>query len=100
MYCPYCKDAMVMINGELYCKLGNCYFSKKISNRFIEKIKGLEDRRNKSADLIFKKDSKFYCVNCGDKMQRIDDLQEICTTCGFDIDKSEHYHLIEFNPHK
>jgi DNA-directed RNA polymerase subunit RPC12/RpoP len=97
MYCPYCKEELLIKNGELYCKVGTCYFSKHIVMVFKDKIDNL-----KKAEALTPKDDKegiFFCVNCGSKMMKIESMHEVCKYCGFEINKSMYYEIIERNPH-
>jgi predicted amidophosphoribosyltransferase len=99
MYCPYCKEELKVYNGELYCKAAGSYFSKHIEKAFDEKI------ANSKKDKVHKfkveniEDGRFFCVNCGNKMKRIESMHEVCKCCGFEINKSMYFEIVEINPH-
>jgi hypothetical protein len=95
MFCPYCKNTLENRNGELYCNVG-CYFSKDVSTRFNEKIKNLVVDENMNIN----NEGRFFCVNCVERMKKIGVMNEKCSNCGFNIDKSDYYKIIEFNPHE
>ncbi len=100
MKCPYCKGLLQLKNEEYYCEYGNCYFSKNISNYFIEaaksdKVNNMEFTKNESKQL-----GRFFCVHCGDKMRKTEELCEVCTSCGFIMNKSVYYQIIELSVHK
>lgn len=90
---------MQVKNGELYCSSWNCYFLINISNHFAKELCGLSGKQLKN---IFEvdRDSRFYCVNCGQKMKKLEEMHEVCMNCGFEIEKPTYYRIIEFNPHK
>ncbi len=97
MYCPYCKAELLKNNGELYCKVGTSSFSKHIEMVFEDKITNLK----KEKALVPKDENEghFFCVNCGSKMIKIESMHEVCKDCGFAINKSMYYEIIEKNPH-
>lgn len=96
MYCPYCKGELKLVNEELYCEKGKCYFSKHVSDIFkssrVEQVKKITTEANKNG--------RFFCVNCGKPLKIIDTMKEICESCGFEIDKALYYQIIEVNPHE
>ena len=99
MFCPYCKDELEVRNGELYCKTGKCYFSKHIESALIEKIGNTKNFQLCKLDDEDKKEGHFHCVNCGNKMKKIEPIHEVCICCGFEINKSMYHEIIELNPH-
>ena len=103
MKCPYCKlDIIKSDNGELYCKKGDCYFSKIVSGKF-DKIILSENRITDFKPYINSKNSHLFCVNCGNAMKFVNETsarESICTNCGVVYDKSLYYNMIELNPHK
>lgn len=103
MKCPYCKLDLVKSNkGELYCKKGDCYFSKIVSGKF-DKIILSENHITDFKPYINNKNSHLFCVNCGDIMKFMNEIfmgELICINCGIVYDKSLHYNIIELNPHK
>jgi ribosomal protein L37AE/L43A len=100
MYCPYCKCELKIKSGELYCKNRNNYFSKHIGKVFEEKIDGSQKIQGDLTRLDDTEEGRFYCVNCGEKMRRNGTMQEVCTQCGFQINKSMYYEITELNPHR
>jgi len=100
MYCPYCKEELKLVNGELYCDLGDCCFSKSLNNYFIGQINNLKNKEIIENENTQKENGRFYCVNCGNRMKRIEELHETCICCGFEIDKGMYFKIIELNPHK
>ncbi|KQX51380.1 MULTISPECIES: hypothetical protein [unclassified Paenibacillus] len=100
MYCPYCKEELKVNNEELYCKAGESYFSKhmeKVFNVAIDNSKEVEVRIPKVEN---SEAGRFFCVNCGSKMMKIESMHEVCTCCGFEINKRTFYEIIELNPHR
>jgi hypothetical protein len=96
MYCPYCKNELKIVSGELYCQKGKCYFSKNVSKKF----KSPPNQHVESITNEVGSNGKFFCVICGKPMRRIDPMKEICLYCGFKIDKALYYEIIELNPHE
>ncbi|WP_129692457.1 hypothetical protein [Gottfriedia acidiceleris] len=100
IYCPYCKEELNVKNGELYCKDGESYFSKHIEKVFNEKIGNSKKTKTLISTSGNSKEGRFFCVNCGNKMMKIESMHEICLCCGFEITKGMYYEIIELNPHK
>jgi|GEM_PF-3576944 len=99
MYCPYCKEELEANNGELYCKVGDSYFSKHIEKVFDEKIDNSKKAKVNMPKVENGEEGRFFCVNCGNKMKKIDSMHEVCICCGFEINKSMYFEIIELNPH-
>lgn len=99
MYCPYCKEELKVNNGELYCKVEDIYFSKHIEKVFCEKIDNSKIDKVHVSEVENIEEGYFFCVNCGNKMKKIESMHEACICCGFEIDKSMYFKIIEFNPH-
>jgi hypothetical protein len=99
MYCPYCKEELKIKDGELYCETGNSYFSKRIENRFEEAIRNSQGDQINNDIVENSMEGIFHCVNCGQSMHRTEPMHEVCICCGFEINKSMFYEIIELNPH-
>lgn len=100
MYCPYCKEELKVNNEELYCKDGDCYFSKHIEEVFNEKIVNSIKAKALISTSENSKEGLFFCVNCGNKMKKIESMHEVCLCCGFEITKGMYYEIIERHPHR
>ncbi|GLC31211.1 hypothetical protein bsdE14_26210 [Clostridium omnivorum] len=99
MHCPYCNNELKYNNGELYCVTGDCFFSKHIENRFEENSDDFYNTREIKSKEVNAPEGRFYCVKCGEKMKKIGFLHEMCSSCGFEIDKLMYREIIELNPH-
>ena len=99
MYCPYCKEELKIKNGELYCKVGDSYFSKHIEKVFDKKIDNSKKAKIHIPNVENSEEGYFFCVNCRNKMKEIESMNEICICCGFEINKSMYSEIIELNPH-
>ena len=93
MYCPYCKNKLIKINDEYYCKTGDCYFSKNLSNEFDKSY--ITYNNTKYLNDI----GQLYCVKCGKELFKDNDI-EYCNECSFFIDNKLRYNIVEFNSHK
>ncbi|NQX61106.1 hypothetical protein [Paenibacillus qinlingensis] len=100
MYCPYCKEELRINEGELYCNAGDSYFSKHMEKVFNEAIDNCKDVKVRIPKVENSETGKFFCVNCGSKMMKIKSMHEVCTCCGFEINKRTFYEIIERNPHR
>jgi predicted amidophosphoribosyltransferase len=99
MYCPYCKEELKVINEEFYCKAGNSYFSKHMVNVFNVAIDNSKEVKVRIPKVENSETGRFFCVNCGSKMMKIESMHEVCTCCGFEINKRSFYEIVETNPH-
>ncbi|MDD9266191.1 hypothetical protein ACFPES_04000 [Paenibacillus sp. GCM10023248] len=99
MYCPYCKEELKVKNEELYCKAGDSYFSKHIEKVFNGAIDNSKEVKVRIPEVENSEAGRFFCVNCGSEMMKIESMHEVCTCCGFEIDKRTFYEIIERNPH-
>jgi ribosomal protein L37AE/L43A len=87
---------MELKNGEFYCLSGNS-FSKAMSDYFSSNNRSLGTELLNSFDS--NDDVRFCCVCCGKRMKRIGEMHEICSSCGFELDKKSYFRLVEMNPH-
>ena len=86
MYCPYCKEELKIKNGELYCKVGDSYFSKHIEKVFDKKIDNSKKAKlhipNVENSEVFKKEDTvlWKCSNCGYIFEGAE-APKVCPAC-------------------
>ncbi|MEE6450523.1 hypothetical protein RAH41_08130 [Gottfriedia acidiceleris] len=100
MYCPYCKEELNVKNGHLYCKNGDTYFSKHIEEAFNKKIDKFTKEKSRTLPFENSIEGFFFCVNCRNKMEKLESMHEVCHCCGFEITKGMYYAIIERHGHR
>ncbi|WP_127583765.1 hypothetical protein [Paenibacillus koleovorans] len=100
MYCPYCREELKFNNAKLYCKAGDSYFSKHMEKVFNETIENSKEVKVQISEVEKSELGSFFYVNCGSKMRKIESMHEVCTCCGFEINKSTYYEIVKINPHR
>jgi uncharacterized protein YbaR (Trm112 family) len=97
IFCPLCKDKLVMKDGYLFCPKGNCGFSKMVQDAITKAVFNEEAHFNikEAIDL-----ESFFCPGCRNKLSQDQEHKiAFCKKCKAYFPSNIIYHLIEHTGH-